>query len=566
MIISELRIIERGYINFMNLEKAKFIKPDILLIAILLILGTYMRVIGIERPDGLWYDELNTYFIAKQQFPLGILQNLFIRDLHCPLYYMLLHIWMNIFGNADVALRTLSLLFGILTLPISYLVGKRLAGQEGGIITLFFFSINSGLIYYSQEVRFYSLLVFFTTLSAFFLIKLKDTQSKLDYSGLIISNLIIIYTFTIGIFFVLIESLAFATYLIATKKSYKQFLLSNLITFILSIPIIILLIYFHTKQSSFLLDYFGYYQFRLRHVLTILNSIGGPLPPFHWASYILRGNFLIWVSTAIFSAFTIKAISKRDFTSVLFLIGLIFFLIELALSLLNKFLISYNHLIMAVPLFIITASYGVLQFKNKKILSLLLGAYFLINWGYFIYSPISVKAMMRGDGYNLITNGLSLLNATEKDLLIIFPLGGEVAKKYNYQARVAPLYLNDYTLNNGIALKYVFDDNFVNSLNKDNVCDKLTNFINSKKTSAKFKNYMQNDLMSTVPIDSYIFVVIPNSLYRAQKAYSYKTMENTIDLKILGDMYNIINSDNRFIPIMPLRTPNWDFSVFKRIK
>lgn len=528
----------------------------------ILLLGVILRVIGINRTEGFWYDEINTYYIAKQAFPLGIFKTLLEKDLHFPLYYMLVHLWMNIFGTSDLALKALPVLFGILTLPISYFVGKELHGKQGGIATLFFFSINSGLIYYSQELRFYSLIVFLATLSALFLLKIRDNPSKLNCIGLIISNLLIIYTWTIGCVFVFFEMLLFLAYLIYKKKNVKNFIFSNLIILIFSIPMFPLLIYFSMKRANFIFNYFDYYQINYPSLLNLIDAIGGPLSPRYSIVYNKLINILISLSVMIFSIFIIKSITKRKIVLTLFLMGLIPFLLEFILALQGKFAFIYCHTIVSIPFFIIAASCGLFQFKNKIILYTLLIIYVFINLGYTFFSPKSVIWVKKADGFNIIAQELNSLGATKQDSLILIPFGGYIATKYDYKARIVPLCLNDYSFNNKDAFNDIFDVQFLNSLNKENVYYKLEDFVKSKEPTSYFKKFVQTNVLDITPKNRYVFVAMIN--YGTLK-YSKNHMIDPIRDKIAGDSLLILTQDKRYHLAKINHSYCWYVFTYKRI-
>src|SRR6266545_7176374 len=74
----------------------------------------------------LWLDEALTVNIAKLR--LGDMLTALRHDGHPPLYYVLLHFWMQAFGSGDVAVRLLSSIFSVATLPLAWVAGRRLAG------------------------------------------------------------------------------------------------------------------------------------------------------------------------------------------------------------------------------------------------------------------------------------------------------------------------------------------------------------------------------------------------------------------------------------------------------
>src|SRR6266571_2240372 len=49
-----------------------------------------------------------------------------------PLYYVLAWIWSKLFGTGEAGLRSLSAVFGTLTVPVAYALGARLASKRVG--------------------------------------------------------------------------------------------------------------------------------------------------------------------------------------------------------------------------------------------------------------------------------------------------------------------------------------------------------------------------------------------------------------------------------------------------
>ncbi|MGI9184244.1 MAG: glycosyltransferase family 39 protein [Solirubrobacteraceae bacterium] len=75
-----------------------------------------------------------------------------------PLYYLTLHIWMSVFGNSESATHALSLIFGLLTIPVGAWVAWSLFGRWPALIAMVLFALNPFLTAYSQETRMYSLM------------------------------------------------------------------------------------------------------------------------------------------------------------------------------------------------------------------------------------------------------------------------------------------------------------------------------------------------------------------------------------------------------------------------
>ena len=75
---------------------------------------------------------------------------------------------MLFFGNSEVVLRFVPALLGVLTIPLIYLVGKECMDRNVGIIAAAAFTFSPFLIFYSQEARAYSMMLFFVTFSMVF--------------------------------------------------------------------------------------------------------------------------------------------------------------------------------------------------------------------------------------------------------------------------------------------------------------------------------------------------------------------------------------------------------------
>src|SRR5688500_17732413 len=74
-----------------------------------------------------------------------------------PLYYLLLNLWMQAFGDGETATHTLSLLFALLCVPVAWWAGRSLYGARTGWIAALLAALNPYLTYYAQETRMYSL-------------------------------------------------------------------------------------------------------------------------------------------------------------------------------------------------------------------------------------------------------------------------------------------------------------------------------------------------------------------------------------------------------------------------
>ena len=114
----------------------------------------------------IWYDEACSWFTAKQSFPVGIIHNLLTLDLqHTPLYFLLLHFWIKLFGDFEISMRILSLIFGVATIPMVYLVSKKITTSIVSNFATALAAVSPILTLFSVEVRMYPIVVFLVLVS-----------------------------------------------------------------------------------------------------------------------------------------------------------------------------------------------------------------------------------------------------------------------------------------------------------------------------------------------------------------------------------------------------------------
>jgi mannosyltransferase len=105
---------------------------------------------------GLWLDEALSVNIAK--LPLAQLPGALVQDGSPPLYYLLLHYWMLLFGQGDFAVRALSGITSTVTLPFLWAAGKRAGGRPTAWAALLLGATSPWAVYYGTDTRMYSLM------------------------------------------------------------------------------------------------------------------------------------------------------------------------------------------------------------------------------------------------------------------------------------------------------------------------------------------------------------------------------------------------------------------------
>jgi hypothetical protein len=105
-----------------------------------------------------WYDEAFTARLAT--LPLSGLSPAIQADVHPPLYYTVIWIWSHLAGHTEFMLRLPSLAFGLLSIYLLYKLVIALGlAERVALIAALLCAITPGAIYYSTELRSYSMMV-----------------------------------------------------------------------------------------------------------------------------------------------------------------------------------------------------------------------------------------------------------------------------------------------------------------------------------------------------------------------------------------------------------------------
>ena len=179
---------------------------EIFLLGLILAAAFGLRIYKLGKNE-LWLDEAYCALTANKG-PVSIVQEL-KTDNTPPLYYLLLYLWIKVAGEDEVALRALSVAFGVAAVFLIYYLGRKNFTPQVGLWAALILAINPLHIYYSQETRMYAPLVFFIILFlSFMLLLLKE--AKISYwTGFIISGTLALYTSYAAFFFLPVALLFF---------------------------------------------------------------------------------------------------------------------------------------------------------------------------------------------------------------------------------------------------------------------------------------------------------------------------------------------------------------------
>jgi mannosyltransferase len=126
--------------------------PFALLVGGALVCGLVLRFVA-RSP--LWLDEALSVNISR--LPISQIPGALRHDGHPPLYYVLLHGWMDVFGDSNQVVRAFSGVWGVIAFPLLYVAAKRLGGTRVALYAIVLFALSPYAVRYATETRMYSM-------------------------------------------------------------------------------------------------------------------------------------------------------------------------------------------------------------------------------------------------------------------------------------------------------------------------------------------------------------------------------------------------------------------------
>jgi mannosyltransferase len=206
---------------------------NLCLLAGIILLAFALRLYRIDA-QSLWNDEGTSVALAARD--LAAITRGAANDIHPPLYYYLLHFWMALFGNSELAVRSLSALLGTLVVPLVFALGclpsasLHQDGPRAGLLAALFAALSPFQVYYSQETRMYILTAFLGAASVYAFLRLLHGWEKARISGearhhvaawYAIATILLLYSHYFAAT-VVVENLAFLWWLAAGPEMQER--------------------------------------------------------------------------------------------------------------------------------------------------------------------------------------------------------------------------------------------------------------------------------------------------------------------------------------------------------
>lgn len=333
---------------------------------LLFLIFFFLRLYRLGFHD-LWYDEITTISYARY----------FRNNWNAPLYWLLMHFWIKACGISEFSLRFPSLIFSFLSVILVFNLGKEFFNKRVGIVASILIGLSPFHLWYAQEARDYSMVLFFATLSSYLLFKATKEKGFKLWLLFVLVSIMGIYTS----YFYLLLFLAHGIYIIFNsqfKLRFKEIIcfLIVMLAFLLHLPKFFSKFYFLSQ---------GFWIFKPTWkslIITLENFILGynGTSVLYLISDILAGIFLI---SAVW------CMRKKELREkILFCIFLCFVPIIAAFIFSKVFFSIYldRGLIIFSPYYYIILSLGIVSlFRKLKIplLALFIFIVLIAVYGYF---------------------------------------------------------------------------------------------------------------------------------------------------------------------------------------
>ena len=414
----------------------EFFKDNKVILILILLLGLGLRLWNLNKPEGLWNDEYITYSIAMLKFPFDFFEGI-RTNCHAPLHYFYLKFWMAVFKNSDYMLRLSSLIPNLLGCLVMYHVGKNYQTKchsiQIGLACALISAISSFLIYFSQEVRIYSMIFLLSSLILLYSIKMYEYPCKKHAWWLTLWSVLLILEHTIGFVFVVFNVFGLMAFHPKKKKETDLYIpvVSGLILCLPLVPFLIKLFAHPTYFSQWWAPFswskiFFYFTDLFSPVLrNITNSPSSFYKQIILNDVINVGFILFALLPALIGLIMIirSNIDAKRINKYFLSVFIATFLTILIASIAGKIIFLTKYLTELYPILILMAAIGWAQMNSKNSKVMLATIYIFMTLFYIVVSHTSAIRLTRTEGHNLPVIAMQEMDIKKNDkiLFLFYP-------------------------------------------------------------------------------------------------------------------------------------------------
>jgi uncharacterized membrane protein YuzA (DUF378 family) len=214
---------------------------------------------AIDLGTELWLDEMITSVLTIRP-PARELLTVYKGDNQHPLYSLLAYASVALFGDTPWALRLPAMVFGVASVPMLYLLGRRVATPREALFAAALLAVSYHHVWFSQNARGYTLLAFWAILATDLLLRGIREERRSAFVGYAVVAALGIYTHLTMVFLVAAHvlvcvwmSFAVRGRRLGWKLPALGFVLGGMLTLALYGPILVQVVDWFTNRPSRLL-------------------------------------------------------------------------------------------------------------------------------------------------------------------------------------------------------------------------------------------------------------------------------------------------------------------------
>ncbi len=221
--------------------------PWLLGLALVVLLGLGLRAWRLDE-QSVWLDEYTSAAHVDAPSLFACLRNQSeLNDEMVPLYFVLQYYWANLVGTSPVHLRWLSVLLGLLAIPLLYRLGAELKGPAVGLMAALLLASSPFHVFHDQEIRVYSLFTLLGLLSAYTFLRLIRTGAGRWWMLNAFVNGLLISTHLFGFWLIAIEGLFLLCF---RRNTFAHILLWGVANALLMAPVGLLVLTWNLDPAT----------------------------------------------------------------------------------------------------------------------------------------------------------------------------------------------------------------------------------------------------------------------------------------------------------------------------
>jgi hypothetical protein len=177
------------------------------ILVVILAVAAILRLHALHT--GLWYDEILMYVTYADKSFAEIVTTYDSKNQHF-LYTVLAHVASAVFGDGAWALRLPAALFGVASVGALYLVAREVGTVYEALISAALLSVSYQHLWFSQNARGYTGVLFWTLLSTFFLLRAMREERRRWWVLYAIAVSLGVYTHMTMVFVILGQAIVYA--------------------------------------------------------------------------------------------------------------------------------------------------------------------------------------------------------------------------------------------------------------------------------------------------------------------------------------------------------------------